>query len=196
VSTADEDELVALLEPEAETALLQALEAAWRPAALDAARNEHMIATALEDPLAPPTEAELVEAARLRVALEQAQAHEDADLLRGLGAAFGAGAATAPAEATLGRAFEKPARSNVIYRAFGVASLALAAAAATWLMVGSSGKNPAEAPAPSAFAEPRSTAPLFNERFETQSTTARMDLIASARGRELRGNRFAAWGVP
>jgi hypothetical protein len=36
---------------------------------------------------------------------------------------------------------------------------------------------------------------LFAERFETGETTARMDLIASARSRDLRNNRYTAWGV-
>jgi hypothetical protein len=47
----------------------------------------------------------------------------------------------------------------------------------------------------SQLAKPRSTVSLFSERFETEDTTARMDAIASARGRELRDNRYAAWGV-
>jgi hypothetical protein len=55
------------------------------------------------------------------------------------------------------------------------------------------------APAPGAAAallvKPHSTAPLFSDRFETSSTTARMDLIETSRSHDLRDNRYAAWGV-
>jgi hypothetical protein len=50
-------------------------------------------------------------------------------------------------------------------------------------------------PAAAEYRKPRTTAPLFSERFETGDTTARMDAIASARGRDLRDNRYASWGV-
>ncbi len=196
MSTADRDEPDAILDPEAEAELLAVLEAAWRPGTLDPARHERLLELALEDPLAPPTAEELVEAERLRTALEQGHPHADAELLRGLGAAFGSGSTTTPNEPELPRALDNPPRSNVIYRAFGVAGLALAAAAVTLLFVRSPERTPTTAPTAAALVEPRSTAPLFSERFDTQTTTARMDLIASARGRDLRSNRFAAWGVP
>jgi hypothetical protein len=198
VSTADEDEQEALLDPEAEAELLAALEAALRPGVIDPERHERFIEMAIEDPLAPPSEDELAESARLRDALAQGTADEDADLLRGLGAAFGASkppSVGGTSETSLAAALEKPARSNVVYRAFGLGSLVLAAAAAALVFVSPLRKSAPEAAA-SGAALPRSTTPLFTERFETQDTTARMDRIASARGRDLRDNRFASWGVP
>jgi hypothetical protein len=73
--------------------------------------------------------------------------------------------------------------------------LAAAAAALLFLPTLSRSDAPAASAEPSALVKPHSTAPLFAERFETGATTARMDLIASARGRDLRDNRYAAWGV-
>jgi hypothetical protein len=207
VSQADEDE--SLLPPEEAAAWLTALEAAWRPSELDPVVGERLLEMALEDPLAPPSEEELIESARLRDALEQGTPDADAALLRALGAPFAAPATPAPDAAVVERALralapqpEQPTqgvpparRSNVVYAVFGAGSAILAAAAAAVLFVGTMRSG---APAPeqtTAYAEPRSTAPLFTDRFETGDTTARMDLIASARSRDLRDNRYAAWGV-
>lgn len=210
MSQADEEE--SLLPPEESAAWLTALEAAWRPSELDPAVGERLLEMALEDPLAPPSEEELAESARLRDALDQGTPHADAALLRALGAPFAAPAASLPESAAVERSLRaaleaqtehtqpaepaRPARrSNVVYAAFGAGSALLAAAAAAVLFVGSLRSG---APAPeqaAAYAEPRSTAPLFTARFETGDTTARMDMIASARSRDLRDNRYAAWGV-
>lgn len=204
MSQADEEE--PLLPPEEAAAWLTALEAALRPSELDPAVGERLLELALEDPLAPPSEAELVESARLRDALEQGAPDADAALLRALGAPFAAPAAPAPELASVERALqaalEAPTetarperRGNVVYVAFGAGSAVLAAAAAALLFVGTLRGG---APAPTraaAYAESRSTAPLFSDRFETGDTTARMDVIASARSRDLRDNRYAAWGV-
>ena len=208
MSQADEEE--SLLPPAEAAAWLTALEAAWRPSELDPAVNERLLEMALEDPLAAPSADELIESARLRDALEQGTPNTDAALLRALGAPFAAPAPSAPEAAAVERALQaaiaprpeqtRPAaparRSNVVFAVFGAGSALLAAAAAAVLFVGTMRSSSPPAPALSAtYAEPRSTAPLFTEPFETGATTARMDLIASARSRDLRDNRYAAWGV-
>jgi hypothetical protein len=201
VSQADEEE--SPLPPNEEAAVLTALEAAWRPGELDPAVHERLLEIALEDPFAEPSEEELIESARLRDALERGTPHADASLLAVLGAPFSQDRATDdPAveravAGALGRGIATPAkRTNVVYAAFGVASAVLAVAAAALLVVGLSRSASAPSAAgPSALVKPRSTAAMFADRFETGDTTARMDLIASTRGRELRDNRYASWGV-
>jgi hypothetical protein len=192
VSQADEQEPLPL-PPEQEAELLEALEAALRPAELDPTVQERLIEMALEDPLAPPSEEELVESARLRDALEQGGPHEDQALLTALRSAAEPHTDQAAVESAVKGALQQRRRGNVIYAVFGGASAVLAAAAVLMLFLGTAAK---EAPAPAAdYARPRSTTPLFSERFETEGTTARMDLIASERSRDLRDNRYASWGV-
>jgi hypothetical protein len=207
VSRADEEE--PLLPDEQVTELLTALEAALRPGQLDANANERLIALALEDPCAPASDEELAESERLRDALERGAPHEDTATLAALRAAFEAPAASEPRiESSVDQAVDVALRStpvlplqpskrrgNVVYAVFGAASAVLAAAALATLFIGTASRSAPEAALPSDFAKPRSTAPLFNERFETGETTARMDAIASARSRDLRDNRYAAWGV-
>ena len=207
MSQADEKE--ALLPPEEEEALLAMLEAALRPTELDPRANQRFIELALEDPAAEPSPEELLEAARLRDALDQGTPNADASLLRALRAPFSAasdenhaGDSAAHARAlaaALPSSTTRPRRSkaNVIYAIFGAGSALAAAAAVVTLFVGAPrGGFPAPASVEaSVYVKPHSTAPLFAERFQTGDTTARIDLIASARGRELRDNRFAAWGV-
>lgn len=205
MSQAEEEE--SPLSANEEAALLTALAAAWRPDELDPRVNERLLEMALEDPLAAPSEEEQIESARLRDALEQGLPHPDAGLLQALGAPFTTPPVVSlqPDEAVeravtgaLGGAVAAPTkRTNVIYVAFGAASAALAVAASALLFVGVSRQTSPTAAAvePSAFVKPRSTAPMFAERFETGDTTARMDLIASARSRDLRDNRYASWGV-
>jgi len=202
VSQADEEE--ALLPLEEEAAMLAMLEAALRPAELNPRVNERLIEMALEDPFAEPSPEELVESARLRDALERGTPNADANLLRALAASAGRenddGASQRVLQAALG-ALPQPAprpRANVVYALFGAGSALLAAAAAVTLFIGSarnSAPAAAVAVAPSAYVVPHSTASLFAERFETGDTTARMDIIANARSRDLRDNRYAAWGV-
>ncbi|HYQ18061.1 MAG TPA: hypothetical protein VEQ58_19945 [Polyangiaceae bacterium] len=187
------------LSPEDEAALLGALEAALRPEPLDPALNERLLQLALEDPLAPASAEELVESARLRDALSGGAPHEAAALLSALRAPFAeAPADTASVEAALGRALgaSPQKRSNVVYARFGVVGAALAAAAAVALLLTQPQRMapPASADA-SSLVKPHSTEDLFADRFETRATSARMDLIASVRGRDLRDNRYAAWGV-
>lgn len=202
MSQADEEE--SLLPPDEEAELLQALEAALRPAELDLQVNERLLEWALEDPLAPASEDELIESARLRDALAEGTSGAGASLLRALGAPFARGVAEGDdgaVERALGTALAPASavapspRRNVVYAAFGAASAVLAAAAAVALFVGSSRSAEPVAAQASAYVVPHSTAPLFAERFETGDTTARVDLIVSARSRDLRDNRYAAWGV-
>lgn len=193
------------LPPHEEAALLAALEASLRPGELSAEVNERLIELALEDPLAAPTEQELAEAVRLRDALAQGTPHEDADMLGALRAPFAApgdedlAAAERVLDSALGAAPQRArGRKNVIYAVFGTAGAALAAAAAVVILAGTLSRSSAPAASgaeAAALIRPHSTAPLFDDRFETGETTARMDLIASSRGRDLRDNRYAAWGV-
>jgi hypothetical protein len=201
VSQADEDQPLPAAE---EAELLALLEAALRPTELDTAVNERLIELALEDPLAPPSVEELAESERLRQALEHGTPHEDAALLAALRSAAAPGEDEAAVERVLrtldagGPGVEGPpgrARSNVVYAVFGAASAVLAAAAVLVLFVSTAQNSAAPAQAAVEYRKPRTTAPLFNDRFATRDTTARMDLIASARQRDLRDNRYASWGV-
>jgi hypothetical protein len=179
---------------------LEALRAAVRPDALTPAEHERLLELALEDPFAPPSEEELVESARLREALaNEDTAHADVALLAALRAPFakedGQAAARERPESAPRAEPEKP-RRNVIYATFGGAGIVLAAAAALALTFGTVSRESApsaSAPLPS-LVKPRSTAPMFAGHFDS-NTTARMDMIASARERDLRDNRYAAWGV-
>lgn len=203
MSQADEDQPLPAAE---EGAWLDALEAALRPTELDTQLNERLIEMALEDPLAPPSPAELAESQRLRRALEGDAAHEDAALLAALRSAAepqAGGEAQEAVERAL--QFEQSerqraapprggGRGNVVYAVFGAASAALAAAAVLVLFIGPARESKAP-PAITDYAKPRTTAPLFSEPFAMRDTTARVDLIASARARDLRGNRYASWGV-
>jgi hypothetical protein len=201
VSQADDQDSRLSLREEAE--LLEALEAALRPGELAPDVNERLIELALEDPLAPASEEELIESARLREALERGTPHEDAGVLTALRAPFSAAdpdesAAKRALDAALGPTSRTQKRGrNLVYAVFGASSALLAAAAAALLLVPGLSRSgaPATAAETGALVKPHSTAPLFSERFDTSETTARMDLIASERGRDLRDNRYAAWGV-
>jgi hypothetical protein len=207
VSQADEQE--PMLPPEEEAELLGLLQAALRPTELDPATNERLIELCLEDPLAAPSAEELVESARLREALADGRPHHDADVLRALGAPFAGGSdEQAALERALAAALGGPPairpkpRRNVIYALFGAGSAVLAAAASVALLLAPSAQRSAPAAAvptsalPAvAWVKPHSTADLFEQPFETGATTARIDLIASARSRDLRDNRYASWGV-
>jgi hypothetical protein len=48
---------------------------------------------------------------------------------------------------------------------------------------------------PAALSTSRSSSALFREPFTLEGTTARVDRIAGERERELRQNRYLAWGV-
>ena len=164
--------------------------------------NERLIEMALEDPLAPASEEELIESARLRDALADGTPHAGAGVLGALGAPFqpprgGEDAVQRAVDAALGPPSQETPRQrpNVVYAVFGAASAVLAAAAAVALLIGQTRSAAPVATAPSALVKPHSTAALFADRFQTGDTTARMDLIAGARSRDLRDNRYASWGV-
>jgi len=195
-----EDDLVPL-DAATENALLEALQAAWAPRPLDPALNELLIEAALEDPLAAPSDLEIVESERLRRALEGDGDHPDALLARALRTAHAPSPILAPRAEQLVRATASPRRSgNVVFVAFGAAAATvMAAAAAAMLFLGPVEREPAAASAvtvPSvAFAQSRSTTALFHERFATEDTSDRIDRIAAVRSRELRQNRYAQWGL-
>lgn len=195
------DELPFLPEEE-EEAYARVLLAAWSPAELDAGVNEALIAAALEDPLAAPTEEEIAESERLRLALEGDGQHPSAELARALRAA------AAPDQLRDGKTAEivedalstspRIRRGNVIFVSFGAAGAAIAALAASWFLVVRPALDTDEGRALGAHADlavSRSTAAMFSEKFETAETTERVDRIANARSRELRSNRYALWGV-
>jgi hypothetical protein len=75
------------------------------------------------------------------------------------------------------------------------ATLALAAGIFLWLRPAPN-PRPSDTPLPvAAFVGSRSTQDLFSEPFTPGQSSARIDRIASARGRDLRENRYAAWGL-
>jgi hypothetical protein len=190
------DELAPLSRDEAER-WQQAVRVAWAPSELARDRHEQILRDALEDPLAEPSPEELREAYALRIALEHGGEHEHLALARALGHALGSaaiepGAEQRAQEKALARA--RAPRSNLILVAFGVAASGLALAASVALVVGSA-REPASAVAHSALRPSRSLAPLLETDAARLSPSERMDRVASARGRELRENRYVAWGV-
>lgn len=183
------------LDPESERALGQALRAAWAPGEIDRALNQRLIEAALTDPFAPPSEEERVESERLRRALEGHGEHPAADLAQALGAAVRPRALAPRAAGTLADRALGKRRRNVVFVSFGAAAaLAVAAAVALWVAFPASRSKLAHAPAERLFLS-RSTAPLFDHKFSTAGTTARIDRIATARERDLRANLYAMWGV-
>ncbi len=216
------EELETELPLETERALELALRSAWKPAELDPARHEALLALCLEDPFAEPSPEEVIESERLRRALEGDGDHPDAALARALRLSH------SPSDAP--RALPElpeelegapaPSRGRVVYVVFGAATTLLAAAAAIALVVGGltsrgapmlasqkSEAPPAAAPgAPAAELAARdeekpgetlsrSSAPLFHEPFTLEQTTARIDRIAAVRERELRSNLYRSWGL-
>lgn len=185
------------LPPDEAQRWLAAVRAAWSPTELAPARHEQILRQALEDPLAEPSAAELREAAALREALEHDGDHEDAALARALSHALGSATLAPKAEQ---RALEQalapppPARSNLILVAFGVTASSLLLAASVALVIGSA-RERAPAVARSTPSTSRSLAPLLAADVAQLSASERMDRVASARGRELRENRYLSWGV-
>jgi hypothetical protein len=181
---------------ESERALGEALRAAWAPGEIDRGLNQRLIDAALADPLAPPSEEELVESERLRRALEGHGEHPSADLARALAAAARPRAlGSSVAETLAGKALGKRHKSNVIFVSFGAAAAFAAAAAVALLVAFPASRHEALHAQTERLFLSRSTAPLFDHKFETAGTTARIDRIASARERDLRANLYAQWGV-
>lgn len=145
-----------------------------------------------------PTPEELAAAEALREALEgRAPENPDAELARALKLALDPRPIDALAHRRiLDRVVPKPSPLRSILVPFA----GLAAAAAVALFVSSAQQK---APVPSMAAGPavqlqvsRPTSNLFEGQFpQTGETSKRVDTIAVARERDLRGNRFAKWGV-
>jgi hypothetical protein len=159
-------------------------------------RPLHVVRENEIDPDAPPSEEELRAADQLRASLEKGDLPELAEAVRA--SAHPARLSGERHRAILDRALAaKPAKSNVRYVAFGVASLAAMAASLVLVMRQSEQLAPSasrEASAPLAVS--RSTAELFPEGIPlTGGTSDRVDRIAYARAQDLRENRFAQWGV-
>jgi hypothetical protein len=184
------------LSPEESARWLQAVRAAISPDEISAERHERILSAALEDPFAEPSAEELREAEALRVALDSGGEHEHAGLARALGNALGrAELEPSRAERSLEKAVPpSPARSNVIWVAFGAAASALSLAAAVALVIGSTRSEEASV-ARRELALSRSLAPLLEADAARLSPSERMDRMASARAKDLRENRYTAWGV-
>jgi hypothetical protein len=181
-------------------ALADLLSAAYDPSELSPQAQERLLALAFEDPLASATDAERTAGARLRRALDGGPTCRDADLAVSL--ALAAGRAEYDLEGILERAANRAGlrpvrRTHVIYVAFGAAAVAAAAAAALLLSLFPVGRPApvAAANAQSTMVSSHSTAPLFQEKFVVGKASERVDLIVAARSRDLRANRFTAWGI-
>jgi hypothetical protein len=196
VSANSLDEFEPPLAPDEAARWLEAARSAWAPSELGAERHQQILRDALEDPLAEPSPEEVREAEALRRALEQGGAHEHAALARALGHALGhTPIEPQAAERALEVALDPPkSRSNLILVAFGAAASGLALAASIALVVGSA-QRPAAPIAQREFAPSRSLSPLLEADAARLTASERMDRVASVRGRELRQNRYAAWGV-
>jgi hypothetical protein len=151
-----------------------------------------------DDPDAPPTEAELAAAERLRRGLELegealAEASPEAEAARWARALRHAHSPS-PIDPALHAALVEQAMPRAKVRrlpaAFWGAPLALAAAAAAALFVS---RGAVEAPR---LRPSRPLDALFAEPFpRSGATSARIDRVVAARGRDLRDNRFAKLGV-
>lgn len=198
-----------LLDPRVEAELVQALSCAVRPQPISEARNQQLIDRALEDPLAEPSEAEIVESERLRRALEGEGEHPALDLVRALQSAvepakdaeLAARRALAEGGSRASSAEDSGSRGPArVYALFGATAVILAlAASVVLLLVPVERREPAASIKPSSskieLTAARSTQPLFTQKFEAGETSARIDRIALVRARELRDNRYALWGV-
>lgn len=143
------------------------------------------------DPDAPPSAEELAAAESLRQALEERDAdHADAQLARALRHAV-APRALLPGDhrRILDRVVPLERRRTAVF----IAVSAFAAAAA--IVLGVASFDAQKAP-PGALAKPRTTQDLFDAPFPREGgTTERIDAIVASRTRDLRGNRYAKWGV-
>lgn len=190
-----------MLPPTLEDELATALRSAVGSAELDPRLNELLIAQALEDPLAAPTEDEQLAADALRAALDGDAAlppdSADAQLATLLRAAVAPSAPTdLSVERALRAALPRDGRSRALPVAAGVTATLLALAASVAIVVRSQHDDRAESGDLSAeLVTSRSTAALFHEKFEPAETSARVDRIALARSKDLRANRYALWGV-
>ena len=168
-------------------ALSAALRAAWKPEELDPSRHAEILARALEDPLAPPTEAELADSVRLREALEGGLDHPGAELAKALRSSWEP-SELKRGEQLLSSALASRTRGQLVRVAFGGAAVLALAAGLALVVGGISGRV-------ETVAASRTTSGLFSGKFLLRETSGRLDAIAQARSRDLRQNRFAKWGV-
>ena len=163
---------------------------------------EHLFS---DDPDAPPSEAEVRAAEALRQALETGGSGVTGPGL----AAPEAELATALRSAVAPTPLSREAHEALIARALGTAApaarsrvvavglfFACAAAAASVLLVSGAQRRPSDGGSATALLPARSSQDLFVEPFPREGAgSARIDRITAARGRDLRENRYARWGV-
>lgn len=190
----DNADKLPLLRVEEEEALKEALRSAYAPTALSTKLNAFMVEQALTDPVAPADDEEREAAQALSEAL--AQDLNKVPLLAALKSAEMPQAAEERRLRTLqgGHAnAQPPSFAKVVYVSFGVAASVAAVAALSLLFFAP--LNDDLATSRGDLAKSRSSAPLFQRRFETSRASARIDKIAEVRARELRANRYRQWGV-
>lgn len=190
----DSHEELEPLPPEEEQRLRVALVAAHTPLALTHAGHEAILQRTLYEAEALPSEAEATAAEELRRALETGDpTHPDAALAQALAAAVAGDGQPALRDPFALRSTPAPAAAGKVIRGrFGAVVLGLAAAAGLVLLLRSTAERAPGSEQP-LFATSRSLAPLVQDT--ELSTSARLDRIASVRARELRDNRYLAWGV-
>lgn len=155
----------------------------------------------LDDPDAPPSAEELAESERLRQELEDpGSTHKDVLLARELRLVV----SPKPIEAATHRRILDRVLGNSAAAqrrtTMWIVGGALAAAAGVLFVMTSvrtdQGSPAATADLGASLAHVRSTDDLFTAPFpKEQLTSQRIDIIAEARSRDLRANRYAKWGV-
>jgi hypothetical protein len=140
------------------------------------------------DPDAPPTQDELKESERLRRELEDKHStHPDAELARALHLAVN--------PRPLDQLSHRRILDRSVPKRFPVVLVSFAAAAAALIAAISLTSGKAEPPR-AALVQPHTTQALFAEPFKREGDTSkRVDAIVASRGRDLRANRYARWGV-
>jgi len=173
------------------------LKSAFAPSEIEPARHERLLLSALEDPLAEASPEELVESERLRQALDGHGDHQHLRLARALSAAFAPSLDRPLPEPALAPKPRPKLQGQVIFYRFAAVATALSVAAAVLLQLTPEWRK-SSAPAPDlasySLAQSRSTVELI-QADAASAPSERIDRIASARGRELRNNRYALWGV-
>jgi hypothetical protein len=152
-----------------------------------------------DDPNAPPSAEELAAADELRLALDNPSLENaDAELARSLRHA----SSPRPLDELshrriLDRALGRDARRGGLFKRTEVVFALAAAAALVVAMISLRRNNEAPSAARSSgMIAPHSTEPLFTEPFAREGETSkRLDTIVASRGRDLRNNRYARWGV-
>ncbi|MBI2391315.1 MAG: hypothetical protein HYV09_17125 [Deltaproteobacteria bacterium] len=144
----------------------------------------------------PPTEEELAESERLRQALEEPRsAHPDAELARALRHAVDPRPLDELSHRRILDRFAPKRRRFEIGVVLAAAAAVLVAFVALQPRREVSTQTRREAPT-AALIKPHTTQALFAEPFPREGETSkRVDAIALSRGRDLRNNRWAKWGV-